>query len=61
MLNGVGNGLSIPSLTAASLSVNPRLAGAAAGITGFCQLGLGALTSWIAGKIAPGFPRACCC
>ncbi len=57
MLNGVGNGLSIPSLTAASLSVNPRLAGAAAGITGFCQLGLGALTSWIAGKIAPGFPE----
>ncbi len=56
MLNGVGNGLSIPTLTASALSVRPDLAGAAAGLMGFVQLSLGALLSYIAGAFAPLWP-----
>jgi DHA1 family bicyclomycin/chloramphenicol resistance-like MFS transporter len=58
ILNGVGNGLTIGPLTAAALSVNPKLAGAAAGMTGFCQLGLGAALSWVSGRIAPSVPES---
>jgi DHA1 family bicyclomycin/chloramphenicol resistance-like MFS transporter len=58
MLNGVGNGLSIPTLTAASLSVRPELAGAAAGLMGFAQLSLGAAMSWLSGHITPLWPPA---
>ncbi len=56
MLNGIGNGLSIPTLTASALSVRPDLAGAAAGLTGFAQLSLGALLSYVAGALAPVWP-----
>jgi DHA1 family bicyclomycin/chloramphenicol resistance-like MFS transporter len=58
ILNGIGNGLTIPTLTAASLSVRPQLAGAAAGLTGFVQLGLGALMSWLSGLLTPAWPPA---
>jgi DHA1 family bicyclomycin/chloramphenicol resistance-like MFS transporter len=58
MLNGIGNGLAIPTLTAASLSVKPQLAGAAAGLTGFFQLGLGAVMAYIAGIVTPLWPPA---
>ncbi len=57
-LNGIGNGLTIPSATAAALSVRPDLAGAAAGLTGFVQLGLGALISWVAGTLTPIWPQS---
>jgi DHA1 family bicyclomycin/chloramphenicol resistance-like MFS transporter len=43
-----GNGLTMPCATAATLSVRPELAGAAAGLSGAVQLGLGALGSMIA-------------
>ena len=49
MLNGIGNGLTIPGGTALALSVRPDLAGTAAGLMGALQLGLGALASIAAG------------
>ncbi len=56
MLNGVGNGLTIPTLTAAALSVRPDLAGAASGLTGFTQLSLGAAAAYISGLVTPNWP-----
>lgn len=44
-VNALGNGLTIPSATAAALSIRPKDAGAAAGLTGALQLGTGALAS----------------
>lgn len=51
MLNGVGNGLTIPGGTALALSVRPDLAGTAAGLLGAFQLGLGACASIAAGYL----------
>jgi MFS transporter, DHA1 family, multidrug resistance protein len=53
MLNGIGNGLSIPTLTASALSVRPEMAGAAAGLMGFGQLSLGAACSYLSGLLTP--------
>ncbi|MCO4054038.1 MAG: multidrug effflux MFS transporter [Bosea sp.] len=58
MLNGIGNGLTIPSATASALSVRPELAGAAAGLTGFVQLGIGAGAAYLAGALTPIWPPA---
>lgn len=58
MLNGIGNGLCIPSATASALSVRPDLAGSAAGLTGFVQLGLGAFAAYLAGSLTPLWPPA---
>ncbi|MCX7324025.1 MAG: multidrug effflux MFS transporter [Hyphomicrobiales bacterium] len=58
MLNGIGNGLCIPSATASALSVRPDLAGAAAGLTGFVQLGIGAFAAYLAGTLTPLWPPA---
>jgi len=58
MLNGIGNGLTIPSATASALSVRPDLAGAAAGLTGFVQLGLGALMAYASGALTPLWPQS---
>jgi MFS transporter, DHA1 family, multidrug resistance protein len=58
MLNGIGNGLTIPTLTAAALSVRPDMAGAASGLTGFTQLSLGAAAAWLSGLITPMWPPA---
>jgi MFS transporter, DHA1 family, multidrug resistance protein len=49
--NAIGNGLTIPSATAAALSVRPDLAGTAAGISGAAQLGTGAVAAVIAGFV----------
>ena len=51
MLNGLGNGLTIPGGTALALSVRPDLAGTAAGLLGALQLGIGALASVVAGHL----------
>jgi len=51
ILNGVGNGLTIPGATALALSVRPDLAGTAAGLLGALQLGLGALAAVAAGHL----------
>ncbi|GGK37204.1 multidrug effflux MFS transporter [Salinarimonas ramus] len=50
-LNAVANGLSIPSATAAALSVRPDLAGTAAGLAGSTQLGTGALAAFVVGDL----------
>ncbi len=39
------NGLTIPNATASAISVRPDIAGTGAGLTGFFQIGIGALTS----------------
>ncbi len=49
MLNGIGNGLTIPGGTAAALSVRADLAGTAAGLVGATQLGVGAAASVLVG------------
>lgn len=54
LLVGVGNGLTLPSATAGGVSVRPQAAGAAAGLLGACQIGLGALSSILAAILATG-------
>jgi DHA1 family bicyclomycin/chloramphenicol resistance-like MFS transporter len=51
LLTSLGNGLLLPNAVAAAVSVDPKAAGAASGVTGFLQMGLGAVASFIAGKI----------
>jgi len=46
---GVGNGLVLPSGIAGAVSVNPDVAGAAAGLSGSFQIGFGALVAPIVG------------
>jgi DHA1 family bicyclomycin/chloramphenicol resistance-like MFS transporter len=58
MLNGIGNGLTVPGGTAAALSVRPDLAGTAAGLVGATQLGLGALAAVIVGSLVTLAPAA---
>lgn len=55
-LNAVANGLSIPSATAAALSVRPDLAGTAAGLAGSAQLGTGALAAFVVGDLVTRWP-----
>ncbi|WP_179954067.1 multidrug effflux MFS transporter [Denitrobaculum tricleocarpae] len=46
-----GNGLSLPSATAGSVSVNPKIAGAAAGLAGFMQMTLSACITLFVGYL----------
>lgn len=46
-----GNGMVMPNAIAGALSVDPRAAGAASGLTGFMQMGVGALASFLAATI----------
>ncbi len=57
-LIALGNGLSIPNGIAGAVSINPRLAGTAAGLAGFLQLGLGAATSQSVGYLQSLEPYA---
>jgi MFS transporter, DHA1 family, multidrug resistance protein len=50
------NGLVMPNAQSAAISVNPRLAGSASGITGFLQMGTGALFAQAAGSLQDGTP-----
>lgn len=50
-LVGLGNGLAIPNATAGALSVRPRLAGTASGLSGAIMLGGGAAFSALAGAM----------
>ena len=43
----IGNGLTMPSVTASALSVRPDLAGTASGLLGAAQLGVGAVSAQI--------------
>lgn len=46
---GSGNGALAPTATAGAVSVRPDLAGAASGLTGFLQIGVGAVTTVLMG------------
>ncbi len=50
-LSAIGNGLNIPNGTAGAISVIPRRAGAASGLTGFLQMAFGAGASALAGHL----------
>ncbi len=50
-LVGVGNGLVIPSGVAGAVSVNPNVAGAAAGLSGSFQMGFGAVVAPVVGAL----------
>ncbi len=52
LLVGIGNGLALPTATAGGVSVRPEAAGAAAGLLGACQIGLGAISSILAAILA---------
>ena len=49
---GVGNGMTLPNVTAAAISIRPEAAGAASGLLGALQIGLGAIGSVIGGLMA---------
>lgn len=44
-LVGLGNGMILPNVTAAAISIKPEAAGAASGLLGALQIGIGALAS----------------
>ena len=51
MLSAIGNGLNIPNGNAGAISVIPARAGAASGLSGFIQMGVGAASSALAGHL----------
>ena len=55
---GLGNGLTIPVGNAGIMSVNPKLAGSAAGLSAVVLLLVSALCSWVAGWTASQFTSA---
>ncbi len=57
-LAGFGNGLTIPNATAAAISVDPRITGAAAGWAGFAQMACGAAASQLVGSLQNNWPFA---
>ncbi|TCD11815.1 multidrug effflux MFS transporter [Oricola cellulosilytica] len=61
-LVGVGNGMTLPNVTAAAIGLRPEAAGAASGLLGALQIGLGALASVAAGVIVgkTGLPIPLC-
>ncbi len=46
-----GNGLALPNGTAGAISVHPQLVGAASGLVGFMQMGVGAIASYLVGLL----------
>ncbi|WP_244486808.1 multidrug effflux MFS transporter [Aurantimonas sp. Leaf443] len=54
LLVGLGNGMALPSATAGGVSIRPDAAGAAAGLLGALQIGLGAVASILAAHVATG-------
>lgn len=55
---GIGNGLCLPSAISGAVSVRPDLAGAASGLTGSLQIGLGAVSSALVAYLLSGPPFA---
>lgn len=58
LLVTLGNGLTIPNGTAAAVSVLPKTVGAAAGLSGFAQMAIGAAASQVTGSLQGGMPLA---
>ncbi len=54
MLIGVANGLALPSAISGAVSVRPEIAGAASGLCGSAQVGVGAALSAITGAALSG-------
>jgi DHA1 family bicyclomycin/chloramphenicol resistance-like MFS transporter len=54
MIIGFASGFMLPNALAGVVSVRPQAAGAAAGITGFLQMGLGAITAQLIGHLLDG-------
>ncbi len=54
LLVGVGNGMALPSTTAAAISVRPEAAGAASGLIGALQTAFGAVLSSVCGIVVAG-------
>ena len=61
-LVGFGNGLTLPNATTAAISLKPDAAGAASGLLGAIQIGIGAVASVLAGIVvgAEGLPIPLC-
>ncbi len=55
-LAAFGNGLTIPNGTAGAISVDQRMVGTAAGVSGFLQMGFGAAASQFVGTVQGVFP-----
>lgn len=53
-LVAISNGLTIPSATAGAISVRPDITGSGAGLSGFFQIGLGALATLVVGALHDG-------
>ena len=51
ILVALGNGLALPNGVAGAMSIDPALAGTAAGLAGFLQIGLGAVLSQSVGSL----------
>ena len=58
MIIGFASGFMLPNAIAGAVSVRPQAAGAASGITGFLQFGLGAATSQLIGHLLEGSATA---
>lgn len=57
-LMGIANGLMMPTAITGAISVRPEIAGAAAGLSGACQIGTGALLSAFTGAVVAGSTTA---
>jgi len=55
-ISSIGNGLSQPPSIAASLSVYPKIAGAASGLIGFLQMIVAALSTFLIGQLPQATP-----
>ncbi len=55
-LMSVGNGFLLPNAIAGAVSVDPKAAGAASGVVGFLQMGIGAVASYVAGQVTTVSP-----
>lgn len=58
LIIGFASGFMLPSAIAGAVSVRPQAAGAASGITGFAQMGLGAATAQLIGHLLDGAASA---
>ncbi|MCU0820762.1 MAG: multidrug effflux MFS transporter [Beijerinckiaceae bacterium] len=54
MIASFGNGLVLPNTIAAGVGINPLAAGAGSGLLGFGQMGIGAVASYLGGKLVTG-------
>ena len=45
----ISNGLSLPNSMAAAIGIRPKAIGTASGLTGFLQISIGALATWVVG------------